>query len=70
MIEDLLLGHHLFYKVKTFAGREIITKLEKFTAEAGEIIFRKGDISNYFYIILEGTINISGFAEGAEGRVL
>lgn len=62
MIEGLLQGHHLFYKVKSFTGREIMSKLEKFTAKQGDVIFRKGDPANYFYIILEGIVEIRDFA--------
>jgi CRP-like cAMP-binding protein len=70
MIEDLLQGHHLFYKVKNIKGKEIINKLEKFVAEPGETIFKKGDPANYFYIIVEGVVQISGFAEGFEPKNL
>jgi CRP-like cAMP-binding protein len=70
MIEGLLQDHHLFYKVKSFTGREIITKLEKFAVDTGETIFSKGDLADYFYIILSGAVEISGFAEGVEGKVL
>lgn len=62
MIEGLLQSHHLFYKVKSFTGREIMSKLEKFMAKEGETIFRKGDHADYFYIILEGIVEIIDFA--------
>lgn len=56
MVEDILLNHQLLFKARGYANKEIMNRLENFQAAPKQIIFRKGDPSNYFYIIIYGTI--------------
>jgi CRP-like cAMP-binding protein len=41
-----------------------MNRLEKLSANPNQVIFRKGDPSAYFYIIIKGKVEISEWAEG------
>ncbi len=59
MVESILLNHQLLFKARGYANKEIMNRLENFEARPEQTIFKKGDPSNYFYIIIQGSIEIS-----------
>lgn len=70
MVESILLNHQLLFKARGYANKEIMNRLENFEARPEQTIFKKGDPSNYFYIIIQGSIEISHWAEGQRSKIL
>jgi len=56
LVEDILLNHQLLFRARGFANKDIMNRMEKLTAQTNQVIFRKGDPSVYFYIIIKGKV--------------
>ena len=59
LIEDTLLSHFFFQNLEKQARTEIIKELSLIFIEKGKTIFPEGSVGNFFYIIKEGTIEVS-----------
>ena len=56
LVEDILLNHQLLFRARGYANKDIMNRMERLSAQANQIIFRKGDPSAYFYIIVKGKV--------------
>ena len=58
------------YKDEVTGTELLALPSENFEATVNQVIFKKGDPSSYFYIIISGSIRISDWAEGEDSKTL
>ena len=58
LIDECLAKHFFFCSLEKQARSEIIRELSQCFALKGTIIFKQGDIGNYYYIISEGRVEL------------
>ncbi len=58
LIDECLSKHFFFSSLEKQARSEIIREMSQCFALKGTIIFKQGDIGNYYYIISEGTVEL------------
>ena len=64
------MNHHLLFRARGYANKDIMSRLESLQANKGQTIFKKGDPSTYFYIIIQGNVEISDWASGERSKVI
>ena len=70
MVEGILLNHQLLFRARGYANKEIMNRLECLEANTNQVVFKKGDPSTYFYIIIQGKLEVSEWAEGEGSKTI
>lgn len=60
ILSDCMRAHSFFVKLPRNTQRELCADLELATTCKGECIFRRGDVGDKLYILLEGTVDFYG----------